>query len=348
MKKFVEIVGRGEKLSRDLTRQEAAEAMRALLAREGTAAQVGGFLIAKRIKGESAEECVGFTLGARDTFEPPALAPEGSVDFGPPHDGRERTAPLTWLSAVICAAGGVGAVTSGTPSLAPKHGVGVPEVLETLGVDPLTAGSLGASTLETLGLAYQPVEQWLPAWESYRPVREELGLRTIFNTVEKLLNPCRCDHAVVGVFHKPYLERLGEAMRHLGLKRAAVVQGTEGGVVPSVRRKTRLVWVEPEGLTEDVIDPKALGLEHSEEPSMPKDASAIARGYHLVMDCDAEADPAWRDAACLASGLAFALTQGSSITEGARRARQLLDKGEVARLWKRWTALVAEGLTVSS
>lgn len=348
MKKFVQIVGRGEKLSRDLTREEAAEAMGALLAGQGTAAQVGGFLIAKRIKGESAEECVGFTLGAREAFEPPALAPAASVDFGSPHDGRERTAPLTWLAAIICASGGVGAVASGTTSLAPKHGVGVPEVLEALGVDPLAAGSLGPSTLETLRLAYQPVEQWLPAWESYRPVREELGLRTIFNTVEKLLNPCRCDHAVVGVFHKPYLERLGEAMRHLGLKRAAVIQGTEGGVVPSVRRKTRLVWVDPEGLTEDVIDPKALGLEHAEEPSMPKEASAIAQGYRLVMDSAREADPSWRDAACLTSGLAFALIQGTSVADGVQRARELLEKGEVARLWERWTALVTEGLTVSS
>jgi anthranilate phosphoribosyltransferase len=347
MKPFVKIVGRGEKLARDLSREEAIEAIGALLSGDGTPAQFGAFLIAMRVKSESAEECVGFALGARDYFEPPALAPAGSVDLGAPHDGQLRTAPLTWLAALITAAGGVPAVTSGAPRLPPKHGVGVPEVLESLGVDPAAAGAAGASTLSSLGLTYQPVERWFPRWEAYREVREELGLRTLFSTVEKLLNPCQADHTVVGIFHKTYLERMGEALCNLGLSRAVVVQGPEGGIVPSVRRKTSMLWVEPDEVVEDVIDPAALGLAHNEEPPMPSSPAAIAEGYAAVLEGSPEADPTWRDAACLAAGLNFALAERTSVAQGTLRAQELLASGAVAALWEQWKALVGESLPVA-
>lgn len=346
MQRFVKIVGRGEKLARDLSRQEAFEAMGVLLAGSGTPAQVGAFLVAMRVKSESAEECAGFALGARELFQPPALAPPGSVDLGAPHDGRVRTAPLTWLSALVSAAAGVAAVASGAPRMPTKHGVGVPEVLRYLGVDPLAAGAAGQETLERLGVAYQPVESWFPSWEALREVREELGLRTLLSTVEKLLNPCRADHAVVGIFHKTYLGRLAEALGQLGLKRAAVIQGPEGGVVPSVRRKTNIAWAIPEEVIEDVIEPAALGLAHLEEPAMPKEPSAVAEGYAAVLESSPEADPAWRDAACLAAGVNIALVRGLSVAEGARRALELLDSGEVARLWESYTALVGQVLPV--
>ncbi|MDV2504291.1 MAG: hypothetical protein RX318_10100 [bacterium] len=346
MKRFVQIVGRGEKLARDLTREEAVEAMRVLLAGEGTPAQVGGFLIAMRVKSESVEECIGFTQGARECFDPPALAPAGSIDVGAPHDGRVRTAPVTWLAALITAAGGVATVTSGTPDLAPKHGVGIPEVLEALGVDPMAAGAAGPSTLDTLNLTYQPVAQWFPEWEAFRSIREELGLRPLQSTVEKLLNPCRADHAVVGVFHKPYLERLAETLRALGVRRAVVVQGPDGGIVPSVRRKTTVVWAGPDGLATEVIDPAALGITHASEPAMPADSAAIAEGYAAVLDNRPDADPAWRDAACLASGLMFALAQRTSVSQGFERARELLASGAVRELWERWAAAVRSGVAV--
>ncbi len=340
MKPFVQIVGRGETLARDLSRQEAFDAMRALLAGRATPAQAGAFLVAMRVKGESAEECVGFTHGARTCFEPPAKAPAGSIDLGPPHDGNARTAPLTWLAALTTAAGGVPVVTSGSPRLPPKHGVGVPEVLEALGVEPDRAGAAGRVALEALGLTYQPVAMWFNRWEEFRSVREELGLRTLLNTVEKLLNPCMCDHAVVGVFHKPYLVRIGEAIRELGLRRAAVVQGPEGGIVPSVRRRTRLLWVEADGLVEDSIDPSALGLSHPEEPARADEPAALADSYAAVLQDRPGADPAWRDAACLSAGLNFALVDGGSVADGALRARELLASGSVASLWERWRELV--------
>ncbi|MFQ6672394.1 MAG: anthranilate phosphoribosyltransferase, partial [Candidatus Tectimicrobiota bacterium] len=340
MKRFVQIVGRGEKLARDLSRQEALEAMRALLAGDGTPAQVGGFLIAMRVKSESVEECIGFTESAQAFFEPPARAPAGSVDVGAPHDGRVRTAPVTWLAALITAAGGVATIASGTPNLAPKHGLGIPEVLECLGVDPMDAGAAGRSTLKALNLTYQPVAQWFPQWEAFRSIREELGLRPLMSTVEKLLNPCRADHAVVGVFHKPYMERLAEALRGLGVRRAAVVQGPEGGIVPSVRRKTTVVWAEPEGLASDVIDPVAWGIAHPDEPAMPNDRDAIADGYAAVLENRPEADPAWRDAACLAAGLHFALVRQSSVAEGYQHALELLASGAVKRHWEQWATAV--------
>ena len=347
MKRFVQIVGRGEKLAKDLSRQEAVEAMGALLAGDGTPAQVGGFLIAMRVKSESLEECIGFTQGAQSFFDPPALAPAGSIDLGAPHDGRLRTAPLTWLASIITAAGDIPTIASGTPSLAPKHGVGIPEVLEALGVDPTAAGVAGHSSLATLGLTYQPVARWFPRWEAFRSIREELGLRPLFSTVEKLLNPCRADHAVVGVFHKPYLERLAETLRALGLKRGVVIQGPEGGIVPSVRRKTKVVWAEPEGLVDEVIDPAALGIAHADEPAMPEEPALIAEGYTALLEGRPDADPAWRDAACLGAGLNFALVGRSSVADGFQHARELLASGAAGQLWERWTASVSPGATAA-
>jgi anthranilate phosphoribosyltransferase len=347
MKELLGIVARGEKLARDLSQKEAAQAMEMLLSGRATQVQSGAFLIALRMKGESAEECLGFTLAARAFFEPPALAPKGSLDVGEPHDGRLKTAPLSWLASLINAARGIPTVVSGNSRVPPKRGIGVAEVLEALEVNPNAASRAGVSTLQELGITYQHLPVWFPRWEAFRPHREEIELRTLFSTVEKLLNPCQADHALVGVFHKPYLGRLAEALRGLGTKRALVVQGPEGGVVPSLRRPTPLAWVERDEIRLDTLDPRRLGLDYKAEPSMPATSQALAKGYLAVLENRPDADPAWRDAACLASALAAALVEGKALDEAFRQSRELLASGAVLDTWRRWKEAVSRALAVS-
>ena len=231
---------------------------------------------------------------------------------------------------------GVGLTVPGEPLQIPI--VPLPEV-------PLYAQTVDMDREEGVAISHMKATRLTPYPE---PVveQEETPRNFLITTVDKLLNPCRADHSVVGVFHKPYLERLAEVLRALGVRRGVVVQGPEGGIVPSVRRKTTVVWADQEGLATEVIDPAALGITHSSEPAMPADSAAIAEGYAAVLDNRPEADPAWRDAACLASGLMLALVRRTSVSEGFERARELLASGAVSQLWERWAEAVRPGVAV--
>ena len=147
---YIKAVGKGEKLKRDLTYDEARDALRLILSRQATDAQIGAFLIAQRVKGEAVDEINGFIDVARTEFIQSAQPTvEGLLDLALPYDGKAKTAQLGPAIALILAAAGVPVILHGDENIPTKSGVTPGAVLAELGVHTTGTWRLPATWLRT-------------------------------------------------------------------------------------------------------------------------------------------------------------------------------------------------------
>ncbi|RMF94154.1 MAG: anthranilate phosphoribosyltransferase [Nitrospinota bacterium] len=332
---FLQAVGRGEKLKRDLTVDEAREAMRLLLSGQATPAQIGAFLIAQRVKGESADEVVGFTEAARTFCQQLSLSVPGLIDLGLPYDGKTRTLQLAPIAALVAAAAGQPVVLHGNRRIPTKCGLGPADLLEALGIPVDLPPAVVARQVAELGIGFLYVPRFCPAWHALTPLRHQLGLRTVLNTVEKLWNPSRAPILVAGFFHKGYLQRMRQAMGRL-VTQGWIVQGAEGSIESVPGRVTHLLPADPQA-EPLVVDPQALGLGEEgsmEAPPQPGVQAAVARQV-----LDNQPGPA-RDTVILTAGvLLFLGRRVSSLEEGVSLARAVLDSGTARQWLARWQTL---------
>src|SRR5437899_5887 len=133
MRFFLREIGQGPRAGRDLTREEASEALLLSLSQQETTAQEGGVFVLHRHKGESPEELAGYAEAVRAGAHT-APKVEGLLDIGSPYDGRKRSIVVSPASAIVTAAAGVPVVMHGEKGIGPKFGVPIGDVLEALGV----------------------------------------------------------------------------------------------------------------------------------------------------------------------------------------------------------------------
>ncbi|MEM7032502.1 MAG: anthranilate phosphoribosyltransferase [Chloroflexota bacterium] len=268
---YIKAVGRGEKLKRDLTYDESVEAMRLMMRREATDAQIGGFLIAQRVKGEAVDEINGFTDLVRNEFIR-ALHPkvDDLLDLAVPYDGKAKTAQFAPAIAILLAEAGVPVLLHGDVNVPTKEGVGPGDVLASLGIPSNLPLKQVEQMIETVGFGYVSAGQYVPEWHALMPIRRQFGLRTLLNTVEKFFNPANAPYQISGFFHGNYIERIRTSQT--GQKQSWMVQGEEGSVEMSSGKRTHIFAVEAE---DDVIlAPETVGLAKREriliEPKVDK------------------------------------------------------------------------------
>jgi anthranilate phosphoribosyltransferase len=203
-----------------MTIDEARRAASLILAAAATPAQVGAFLIALRVKEETAEELAGFTLALREKCQTAMDLPGPLVDCAGAYDGRIRSLPTGVAAALVATRAGVCSLFHGTRGLG-RAGVVPGDILSAL------TGGKGAP-----GIAYVDQTEYSPALAALKSLRNELGLRTAFNSAEKLVslahNTQSLRSVLIGVFHGPYLERMARAAVLSGLESGMVIQGLEG------------------------------------------------------------------------------------------------------------------------
>lgn len=253
-------VGRGKRGSRDLTYDEALEAAVKILSMEATPAQIGAFFIAERIKMESAEELEAFVSACRgQAFRTSA---HQGLDCAGPYDGRKKSFLATFPAAFLLAAAGLPVTLHGTASLPPKWGITLRDVLAAAGIDPVRVGrerSLQAAT--KFGVLYADAESWCPPLAQLRPIREELGMRTILNTAEKLIDYAQSPYLTLGVYHNTVFDLLARVLNRLEYRKALIVQGTEGSEDLFIDRPTRCYLVRDGEAQLQVVEPETFGLD---------------------------------------------------------------------------------------
>lgn len=331
---FIQAVGRGEKLKRDLTFDESVQALRQIVDQRCTPAQAGAFLIAQRVKGEAVAEIRGFThLLRTEVIRPIQPRVTGLLDLAVPYDGKAKSAQLAPAIAIVLAEAGMPVALHGDEGVPTKEGVGPGPVLRALGVADDLSPQAVQRQIESAGVGYLAAARFAPKWHALLPLRRQFGLRTVLNSVEKLLNPANAPYQISGFFHGNYIERLRETQT--GTRRSFIVQGEEGSVEMAVGRKSHAFAVDP--ADDLIVDPAALG--HAERVRIP--APADARGHaalNRAVLAGEPGDPA--EQVCLTVGVIlhlFGLAQ--SLPDGIDRARKILTSGRgQARLERLRTA----------
>ena len=339
IKAYIKLVGTGPNSNRNLTRAEAKAAMGMIVDGEATPAQAAAFLIGARVQGESSAELLGYldALQARMTRIAPAV--EGLVDIGAPYDGRSRTLAIGVAASLVAAAAGTPQVLHGGGPTPPKYGLDLAAILAALGVPNRGSSALAQSSIERVGIGYLDARDFAPRVAALHGFRDEVGLRTVLSTLEKVYDPASAPHHVVGMTHAPYLERLTGAMQAQGWPRSLVVQGLEGSADVPTGRAFRLLVVTPEAVEESRLQPTAYGLRpaRDEDLACAPEAAAQAAGLRaLLTGSDTSVR---REALLLSAALRIWVGRGAGtstarIEEGLAAAETALASGAAAeRLW---------------
>lgn len=267
----IKAVATGPRGSRDLTFDEAREAMAALLAGEVSPAQAGAFLIGMRVKGEAAEELAGVAQALRDRA-PLLRAPAGRplVVSAGAFDGFADAPPLGLAASICAAAAGAAVVTACGGRLGPKHGVTAADVLAALGGPERPTPEQSETMLARAGVALVHAGAALPGWDELSVLRDEIGLRGPVHSAEKLIDWFGARRFVIGHTHGSYGGRLLGALERLGVDHAIAVRGLEGS---DVLRPGRPVAVTATGPLEL---PERLGLNLRGDPA-PELAAELTR-----------------------------------------------------------------------
>ena len=222
---FVRILGKGKRGARDLTREEAREAMGMLLDSKVEDTQLGAFLMLLRHKEESAEELAGFTEAVRERLHAPAIAVD--IDW-PTYAGKKRHLPWYLLAAMCLAQKGIRILMHGGGA----HTAGrmySEQQLDLLGIARCEDWQSVAAALDRDNLAFAPLGAWMPGLQRMIDQRNILGLRSPIHSLARILNPLGARCGLQSIFHPGYQANHREASRLLG-DTAIVIKG-EGGEI---------------------------------------------------------------------------------------------------------------------
>jgi len=325
-------IAKGPKVSKDLTWDEAKQAMKALIEGEATSAQVGAFLIAMRFKMESVTELAAFTATVRQYVPPLAVSKDLALVDVPSYAGKQDTFHALAAAAIVAAAAGAAVVMHGYDGI-PKR-PGSAGVLKALGIPVDQDPKAVAEDVNKKGFAYLDIALYHPPMYRFLEMRQELGVRNVFHPVARLLNPARAAAQVVGLSHPPHFEKTAEALRMLGCQRAFVIRGVEGDPELSIASATRVLELRAERITPLGISPRDFGLTFGSSREMAgfppeqrdKEADLLRRLLHNQVP-GGQKDWVLINAAMLL----YAAGKGASLTACLPVARTALEGGAAAR-----------------
>ena len=319
----------------DLTRDEAREAMNAIMSGEATPAQIGGFLVALRLKGETADEIAGCAEAMRAHVLPVRPRREDLVDTAGTGGDGGRTFNISTAAALVAAAAGAGVAKHGNRAVSSASGSA--DVLEALGFSLELPPDRIAESIDQLGFGFLFAPTHHPAMKHAAPVRKELAARTVFNVLGPLTNPAGARAQVVGVYSPDLVRTLAEVLATLGARRAFVVHGA-GGIDELSPAGPNLVCEVVEGdVCDREIDPLELGVVRCAPEALR--GGSPEENAQAIRDVFAGADGGRRDAILLnAAGAIAAGGHAEDLGEGLDLARKAVDSGAAA---ERLEALIA-------
>jgi anthranilate phosphoribosyltransferase len=319
----------------DLTRAEAREAMDSIMSGEASPALIGGFLVALRLKGETAEEIAGCAEAMRAHVLAVNPQRDDLVDTAGTGGDGGRTFNISTAAALVAAAAGAGVAKHGNRAVSSSSGSA--DVLEALGFTLELPPDRIAQSIDELGFGFLFAPTHHPAMKHAAPVRKELAARTVFNVLGPLTNPAGARAQVVGVYSADLVQTIAEVLATLGAKRAFVVHGAAGIDELSPAGPNLVCEVVDGDVNEREIDPLDLGV--------PRCAPEELRGgspeenAQAIRDVFAGADGGRRDAILLnAAGAIAAGGHAADLKEGLGLAREAVDSGAAG---ERLEALIA-------
>jgi anthranilate phosphoribosyltransferase len=311
----------------DLTRDEACESMRTIMRGEATQAQIAGFLVALRAKGETADEIAGCAEAMREHVLRVNPTRRDLVDIvGTGGDGA-NTYNISTAAALVAA--GAGAAIAKHGNRAASSASGAADVLEALGFRLELTPDRIEQSIDELGFGFLFAQAHHPAMKHAAPVRRELATRTVFNVLGPLTNPAGARALMLGVYSPALTRTLAEALVRLGAERAYVVHGAGGIDELSPCGPNLVCEVENGTVREYELDPLDLGVERCDPDELRGgDPASNAAALRAVL---AGQDGGHRSAVILnAAGGIAAAGHAENLREGIVRARESIDSGAAA------------------
>lgn len=307
-----------------LTRAQAETAFNLLFEGQATPAQMGGFLMALRTRGEVVDEYAAAASVMRAKCVP-VRAPEGAMDIvGTGGDGK-GTLNISTATAFVVAGAGVPVAKHGNRNLSSKSGAA--DALGALGIEVMVGASVVEQALAEAGIGFMMAPMHHPAMRHVGPVRMELGTRTIFNILGPLTNPAGVKRQLTGAFSAALLRPMAETLRALGSERAWLVHGGDGTDELSIAAASDVVALEDGDLRAFTLHPEEAGL-----PVHPFDhligGTPEENAQELSALLDGEGRPAYRDAVLLNAAAALLVAgKVDNLPDGVSMARKSIDGG---------------------
>ncbi len=319
----------------DLSRAQSREVMATIMAGEASEAQIAGFLVALRLKGESADEIAGAAEAMRSHVVSISPRRTDLVDTAGTGGDGANTWNISTVAALIAAAAGAGVAKHG--NRAASSATGAADVLEALGFELAAPPERIERSIDELGFGFLFAQAHHPAMRHAAPVRRELAARTVFNVLGPLTNPAGARAQVVGVYSPALTYTIADALVRLEARRAYVVHGAGGIDELSPAGPNLVCEVEAGSVRSYELDPLSLGVERCDPAELRGgDPQTNARGLRDVL---AGAPGGHRSAALLnAAGAIAASGHAADLREGLALAREAIDSGAAA---ERLEALVA-------
>jgi anthranilate phosphoribosyltransferase len=325
----------------DLDEPTAHAVMGALMRGEAEHSQVAAVLVALRAKGESASEIAGFVRGMLEAAEPLEL-PDASrlrlVDIvGTGGDGA-GTFNISTLAALVVAAAGVPVAKHGNRAASSRCGSA--DLLEGVGVDLAMTPSQVAACLDELGITFLYARSFHPAMRMVAPVRQDLGIRTVFNLLGPLSNPAGAANQAVGVADGRLAPVMAAALARLGKRRALVFRGGDG-LDELTTTGPSLLWEVRDGQVEaSSLDPEEVGVPRAR----PEDLVGGDVATNVAIAREVLGGATGPKADIVALNAAAGLVVGDAardLGEGVERAREVLASGAARDLLERWVGRVS-------
>jgi anthranilate phosphoribosyltransferase len=311
----------------DLSADDMASVMRLIMTGEATPAQVGGFLIGLRMKGETVDEVAAAAGVMRELSTRVDVAKDNLVDTCGTGGDASGSFNISTASAFVVAAAGGRVAKHGNRSVSSKSGSA--DVLEAAGVNLELTPEQVAACVNDIGVGFMFAPMHHSAMKHAIGPRREMAVRTLFNVLGPLTNPAGAPNQVLGVFSKDWVEPLAQVLKRLGSEHVLVVHAEDGLDEISIGAVTHVAELKDGEVMTYTVKPEDFGMQRAELSALrAEDAADSLRIIRTVLSN--EEGPA-KDIVCLNAGAAiYAAGRAGSFAEGVGLAQQVIASGEAA------------------
>jgi len=322
--------------NRDLSREEMQSVMRTIMTGEATPAQIGGFLVGLRMKGETVDEITAaasvmrelatpVVISVRDLRTPGVASGDYVVDTAGTGGDGAKTFNISTASTFVIAAAGGKVAKHGNRSISSSSGSA--DLLEAAGVKLDLSPDQVASCINEVGVGFMFAPMHHSAMKHAIGPRKEMAVRTVFNLLGPLTNPAGAPNQVIGVFDAAWVEPLAQVLKQLGSRHVMVVHGDDGLDEITVSGATQVAELKDGEVTAYTITPDQFGMDVSSLDSLAvenaDESLAVVQG---VLDGE---NGAASDIVALNAGAAiYVAGLTASLEEGVKRAQEVIASGE--------------------
>ncbi|MCT2534230.1 anthranilate phosphoribosyltransferase [Aquibacillus koreensis] len=341
MQQWLKEVARGKRGSKDLSYNETLEVARSIIHGHATDAQIAAYFIAERLKTESPDELLAFVHAYQAHSEKLLLSPtitDHIIDFAGPYNGR-NTFAATIPASILMADHGIPAFLHGSDSLPPKYGLPIMDILLELGVDIDSSKANLSQSIEDCLIGFAWTERYNHSLGELRSIREQIGVRTLMNTVEKLLNLSQAKSLMMGAFHRTAINKIYPIFQQLSYQNVFIVQGLEGSEDVPVHRNSFVFQLTEDSLDSFIVKPEEYGLLNKDFDKNEKLTAEEQRDITLAV-LSGDKSPTYRyyyNQVVFNTGIRYYLFGATkTIEEGIDVAKEQIQKQSGLRMLEKW------------